>query len=120
MTIQFASDTDHAATVKAALQSQQQAPFPLTISQLFLRNNPEQRAELLNQLLANVSPDMRTALAGSIGSFSDDGTHPHITPEQTEQIAPAQVEEIAATAEQHTPGVIARLQTVAANAGTES
>ena len=113
MSIEFASDTEHAATVKAALHSQQQAPFPLTISQLFLRNSPEQRAELLNQLLANVSPEMRTALAGSIGSFSEDGTHPHITPEQTEQIAPGQVEEIAATAEQHTPGVIARLQATA-------
>lgn len=110
MSIQFASDTDHAASVKAALHSQQQTPFPLTISQLFLRSNPEQRAELLNQLLANVSPEMRTALAGSIGSFTDDGVHPHITPEQTEQIAPGQVEEIAATAEQHTPGVVAHLQ----------
>ncbi|NVM77332.1 hypothetical protein FHW83_003138 [Duganella sp. SG902] len=110
MSIQFASDTDHAASVKAALHSQQQAPFPLTISQLFLRSNPEQRADLLNHLLANVSPEMRTALAGSIGSFSEDGTHPHITPEQTEQIAPGQVEEIAATAEQHTPGVLAQLQ----------
>ncbi|WP_343729143.1 hypothetical protein [Duganella sp.] len=110
MSIQFASDTEHAASVKAALHSQQQAPFPLTISQLFLRSSPEQRAELLNQLLANVSPEMRTALAGSIGSFSDDGSQPHVTPEQTEQIAPGQVEEIAATAEQHTPGVIAQLQ----------
>ena len=120
MSIQFASDTDHADTVKAALHSQQQAPYPLTISQIFLRNNPEQRAELLNQLLANVSPEMRTALAGSIGSFSEDGTHPHVTPEQTEQISPGQVEEIATTAEQHTPGVLARLQTMASDAGAES
>lgn len=119
MSIQFASDTDHAASVEAALHSQQTAPFPLTISQLFLRANPEQRAELLNQLLGNVSADMRAALAGSIGSFSEDGTHPHISPEQTERIAPGQVEEIAATAEQHTPGVTARLQTIEANAGAE-
>jgi hypothetical protein len=56
MSIQFASDTDHAATVKAALHSQQQAPFPLTISQLFLRNNPEQRAEYAQSITGQREP----------------------------------------------------------------
>jgi hypothetical protein len=80
-------------------------PIPHTVSQLFLLSNPEQRAEILNQLLGNVSHEMVVSLAASIGDFGDD-QHPRVTPAQTEQITPAQVEEIAATAELHTPGVV--------------
>lgn len=76
-----------------------------TISQLFLLSNPEQRADIVNRLLRNVSHEMAASLAASIGDFGEE-THPHVTAEQTEQITAAQVEEIAATAEQHTPGVV--------------
>jgi hypothetical protein len=79
-----------------------------TISQLFLLSNPEQRADIVNRLLSNVSHEMAASLAASIGDFGEE-THPHVTPEQTEQITPAQVEEIAATAEQHAPGVVNRV-----------
>lgn len=113
MSIEFASDTEHASSVKEALQAGQIHAFPQTVSQLYLRSDPQQRADLVNQLLSNVSPEMMTSLAASIGNFSDDGTHPHVTVEQVEQIAPAQVEEIAATAEQHNPGVAAMIQAMA-------
>lgn len=78
---------------------------PHTISQLFLLSTAEQRADIVNRLLSNVSHEMVASLAASIGDFGDD-QHPQVTPEQTEQITPAQMEEIAATAEQHAPGVI--------------
>lgn len=74
-----------------------------------LQQHPEQRADLLNQLLAHVSPAMLTSLAGSIGEFTDNGAQPQLTPEQAEQITPAQAEEIAATAEQHDPGILERI-----------
>jgi len=76
-----------------------------TISQLFLLSNAEQRANIVNRLLSNVSHEMVGSLAASIGSFGED-SQPRVTPEQTEQITAAQMEEIAATAEQHTPGVV--------------
>lgn len=79
-----------------------------TISQLFLLANAEQRADIVNQLLSNVSHEMASSLAASIGDFGEE-THPHVTPEQTEQITAAQVEEIAATAEQHAPGVVEKV-----------
>lgn len=78
---------------------------PHTISQLFLLSTAEQRADIVNRLLSNVSHEMVVSLAASIGDFGDD-QHPRVTPEQTEQITPAQMEEIAATAEQHAPGVV--------------
>jgi hypothetical protein len=78
---------------------------PHTISQLFLLSTAEQRAEIVNRLLSNVSHEMVVSLAASIGDFGDD-QHPQVTPEQTEEITAAQVEEIAATAEQHAPGVV--------------
>ncbi|MYN27833.1 hypothetical protein [Duganella levis] len=78
---------------------------PHTISQLFLLSTAEQRADIVNRLLSNVSHEMVASLAASIGDFGDD-QHPRVTPEQTEQITPAQMEEIATTAEQHSPGVV--------------
>lgn len=113
MSIEFASDTDHAASVKEAFQPNNTPAFPQTVSLLFLRSDAQQRVDLVNQLLANVSPEMQTSLAASIGSFAEDGRHPHVTLAQVEQIAPAQVEEIAATAELHSPGVVAQIQALA-------
>ncbi|WP_373991582.1 hypothetical protein [Duganella sp. BuS-21] len=79
-----------------------------TISQLFLLSSPEQRADIVNRLLSKVSHEMAASLAASIGDFGTE-THPHVTPEQTEHITPVQVEEIAATAEQHAPGMVDRV-----------
>jgi len=110
MTIDFASDTAHAPSVKEAASLHQTVPFPQTISSLLLRSDPQQCADLINQLLVNVSPEMLTSLAGSIGDFTDAQGQPRVTPEQAGQIPPAQVEEIAATAEQHHPGVVEQIQ----------
>src|SRR4051812_16050233 len=79
-----------------------------TISQLFLLSNAQQRADIVNRLLSNVSHEMVVSLAASIGDFGDD-QHPRVTPEQTEKITAAQMEEIAATAEQHAPGVVEKV-----------
>lgn len=79
-----------------------------TISQLFLLANAEQKADIVNRLLSNVSHEMAQSLAASIGDFGAE-THPRVTPEQTEQITAAQVEEIAATADQHAPGVVEKV-----------
>jgi hypothetical protein len=79
-----------------------------TISQLFLLSSPEQRADIVNRLLSNVSHEMVVSLAASIGDFGED-QRPQVTPEQTAQITPMQVEEIAATAEQHAPGVVEKV-----------
>jgi hypothetical protein len=106
---QHAPSTAVAQGVTEAFRSDQTPPFAQMVSQLFGRSDPNQRAGLLNQLLAHVSPAMLTSLAGSIGGFLSQGSQPQVTPEQAEQITPAQVEEIAVTAEQHNPGIVDRI-----------
>jgi len=95
--------------VTEALRSDQTPPFAQMVSQLFGRSDPQQRAGMLNQLLANVSPAMLTALAGGIGNLFGQNGQPQVTPEQAEKITPQQVEEIASTAEQHNPGIVDRI-----------
>ena len=103
---QHAAPAAVASGVKDAFHSDQTPPFAQMVGQLFFRSDAQQRAGIVNQLLANVSPEMLTSLANSIGNFFTPGDKPHVSPEQTEQITPAQVEEIAATAEQHNPGIV--------------
>lgn len=103
---QHAAPGPMAQGVAAALRSEQTAPFAKLVGQLFGQSDAGQRAGMLNQLLANVSPAMLTSLAGSIGNFAQPGAAPQLTPQQAEQVTPAQVEEIAATAEQHNPGIV--------------
>lgn len=106
---QHASAATFAPGVTEALRSDQTPPFAQMVSQLFGRSDPNQRAGVLNQLLAHVSPAMLTSLSGTIGNFLSQGTQPQVTPEQAQQVTPAQVEEIAATAEQHDPTIVDKL-----------
>ena len=93
----------------SAFLSHDTPPFGQLVSQLFGRSDPHLQTSLLNQLLDHVSPAMLTALAGSVGElFTEDG-HAKLTPEQVADITPPQVAEIAATAQQHNPGVVERV-----------
>jgi hypothetical protein len=103
---QHAPTTTMAQGITEALRSDQTPPFAQMVSQLFGRSDPSQRAGMLNQLLAHVSPAMLASLAGSVGNFFNQGSRPQLTPQQADQITPAQVEEIAATAERHNPGIV--------------
>ncbi|TWI63673.1 hypothetical protein IP91_03645 [Pseudoduganella lurida] len=106
---QQAPQSSVASGVTEAFRSDQTPPFADMVSQLFGRSDPQQRAGMLNQLLANVSPAMLTALAGSIGGLFGQNGQPQVTAEQAEKITPAQVQEIATTAEQHNPGIVDRI-----------
>jgi hypothetical protein len=107
--VQQAPQASVASGVTEAFRSDQTPPFADMVSQLFGRSDPQQRAGMLNQLLANVSPAMLTALAGSIGGLFGQNGQPQVTAEQAEKITPAQVQEIATTAEQHNPGIVDRI-----------
>ena len=93
----------------SAFLSDDTPPFGQLVSQLFGRSDPQLQTGLLNQLLDHVSPAMLTALAGSVGELFTENGHAKLTPEQVAGITPPQVAEIAATAQQHNPGVIERV-----------
>jgi hypothetical protein len=99
--------------VADAMRSDQTPPFSDMVSQLFGRSNPQQRAGLLNQMLASVGPQVLSAIAGGglarvlgRGDASAAPARPQVTPEEASQVTPEQVREIAAHAEQHNPNVV--------------
>jgi hypothetical protein len=98
--------------VTQALRSDQTPPFPQMVGQLFSQGNPDQRAGMLNQLLGSIGPSLLSSVAGgALGHlFGGGGQAPaQVTPEQASQLSPEQVQDIAAKAEQHNPGIVDRM-----------
>jgi hypothetical protein len=93
-----------------AFRSDQTPPFGQMVAQLFAQGTPDQRAGMVQQLLGSLSPGALSALAGSGalgGLAAATGAGPAaISPQQASQLTSAQVEQIAAHAEQHNPSVI--------------
>jgi hypothetical protein len=78
------------------------------IGQLFDHSAPDQRASMLSKLMAGVSPGLLSSIAGGALAplFQGKPDPAAVTPQIANQLTPQQVQEIAATAEQHNPGVI--------------
>ncbi len=105
--------------VTGALRSDQTPPFPQMVSQMFGQSNPNQRAGMLNQLLATLGPAVLSQLAsraggqgglGGLGSIFGGGRAPtQVTPEQASQVSPEEVRELAEKAEQENPSIVDRM-----------
>ncbi len=97
--------------VTGAFRSDQTPPFPQMISQMFGQSDPNQRAGMLNQLLASVGPHLLSGLAGgSLGNLLGGGQQPaRVTPEQASQVSPDEVQQLAERAERENPGIIDRM-----------
>ena len=103
----------------AAFRSDSTPPFGQMVGQLFGAANPNQRAGMLTSLIAGVAPAVLASLGsgtsgsglgGLLGRLLPGGSAPAaLTPEQTAQVTPAQVEQIAQHAEQHNPGIVDRM-----------
>jgi hypothetical protein len=108
---QAESDFDHVAQnvpratvaqgVTQALRSDQTPPFSQMVGQLFSNSNPDQRAGMLNHLLANVGPSILSSVAG--------GALGNLLGADQARVTPEQVQELAAKAEQQNPGVVDRM-----------
>ncbi len=109
---QAAPNSAVADGLAAAFRSEQTPAFGQMVSQLFNNSNGQQRASLLNTLIAAVGPTLvaqllskrgggLSGLAGLLGSGQRE-----VTPEEAEQIPPDAVQEIAAAAERQDPTVI--------------
>jgi len=102
-----------------AFRSEQTPPFSQMAAQLFGNSDPNQRAGMLNQILASVGPGVLASLGGMLGgSFggnaganaaANNAQVPQITPEQASQMTPEQVRQIAEQAEQHNPSIVDRM-----------
>jgi len=95
-----------AAGLAAAFHSDQTPAFGNMLAGLFANSTGEQKAGLLNQLMANVTPAMLSSIAGGgalAGLLKSGG---QITPEQAQQVSPEAVQEIAAQAKQANPSIV--------------
>jgi len=88
-----------------ALRSDQTPPFPQMLAQMFGNSNPDQRAGMLNQLIAGAGP----GLLGKLGGLFGGNAGSQVTPEQASQISPEQVKDIAEQAQQENPGILDRM-----------
>ena len=87
-----------------ALRSDQTPPFPQMLAQMFGNSNPDQRAGMLNQLIAGAGPGLLGKLGGLFG-----GNAGKITPEQASQVSEQQIKEIAEQAQKENPGILDRM-----------
>jgi hypothetical protein len=103
---QQAPREDLARGVTQALRSDQTPPFPQMVGQLFGHSDPNQRAGMLNQLIASLGPQLLSGAAGGVLGNLLGGGQTRVTPEQASQLSPEQVQDIAAHAEQQNPGIV--------------
>lgn len=119
----------------AAFRDDRTPPFPNMLGQLFEKSNGQQRASILNTLIAALGPAFLSQIlarsggggggtggGGALGGILDSimggagggGAQqtPQVTPEQAEQISPEAVEQVAAEAEKQDPSIIDRVSDI--------
>ena len=94
-----------ASGLSQAFRSNQTPPFPEMVAKLFGQSDANQRAGLLNHLLGSFSPGSFRALPG-LGSLAGMLQSRNVSPDQANQVAPQQVQQIAAHAERHNPSIV--------------
>jgi hypothetical protein len=85
-----------------AFRAEHTGPFPTMVAKLFGQSNPQQRAGLLDTLLAKVDATKRTAVLGAIPAANAT----RVTPEQARRVQPHHVEKLAEHAQQKDPAVV--------------
>jgi hypothetical protein len=105
-----ASPQDLGNGVAAAFRSDATPPFGQMIGSLFGQSNPQQRAGILNQLVQVLGSGALSQVAGgALGRVLGGGNAaPTITPEQAQQISPADAATIAEHAEKKDPSILDR------------
>lgn len=99
--------------LSAAFRSDQTPAFGQMVAGLFGQSNGQQRAGILNTLISALGPTIaaqlfaRKGLSGLAGLLG--GGQTEITPEQAAQVSPADIQEVAASAERHDPSIIDRI-----------
>lgn len=115
---QAAPQSAIAEGLSAAFRSNETPPFGNMVAQMFGNANGQQRAGILNSLIAAAGPALLSQIMSRGGSGGGGlsglagllgGGQQQVTPEQAEQVSPEAVQEIAAQAEQKDPSVVDQL-----------
>ncbi|HMF57124.1 MAG TPA: hypothetical protein VK619_12350 [Pyrinomonadaceae bacterium] len=109
---QHAPQSALADGLAAAFRSDQTPPFENMVGQLFTNGSGEQRAGLLNTVIAAAGPAIVSQMLSRGGSGASGlagllaGGQTEVTPEQAQQVSPEAAEHLAAEAARHNPSVI--------------
>jgi hypothetical protein len=95
--------------ISAMMKSPQTPDFGSIVGQLFGNGNGDQKASMLNTLLAGAGPGVLGSLSALIPGLSSGGT---ITPQQAQAIPADAVTKIAAQAQAHDPSIIDKMSSV--------
>ncbi len=95
-----------ASSLADAFRSDQTPAFGQLASQLFGNSNGQQKASMLNTLLAAAGPALMSGGAGALLSSLAGGGQRPLTPHEAEQVSPEVVDQLAAHAEKHDPSVV--------------
>jgi len=95
-----------ASGLAEAFRSDDTPPFGQMLSTLFSNSSGQQRAGILNQLLASVGPSLLAS--GGLSSLAGllRGGTPSVTPEQANRVSPDDVEQLAEHAEKQNPSIV--------------
>ncbi len=94
-----------AGGISQAFRSDKTPPFPQMISNLFTHSDPNQRAGLLSRLLSSAGPGALASIPGLSGLQSSLAGG-NVAPEQTGQVSPDQVQQLAAHAQRQNPSIV--------------
>ncbi len=91
--------------ISDAFRSDKTPPFGQMVSQMFGQSNGDQRAGILNHLIASVGPGaLAGAGFGGLSSLLQGGSS--VTPDQAHQVSPETVQNLAEHAQKQDPSVI--------------
>ena len=104
---QAASHNVIAEALAAVFRSHQTPAFGSLVGNLFSQSSGEQKAGMLNQLLASVGPAALAQLAGG-GTLAGllGSTGKAIIPDQAQKVSPEMVQQLAAHAEKTDPSIV--------------
>jgi hypothetical protein len=92
-----------------AFNSEQTPPFAQMVSNLFSQSSPDQKAGLLNQIVATLGTGGISQLlagAGGMGGLASVLSGGSVTPAQAQQLSPEQVQVLAQNAEKKDPSIV--------------
>jgi hypothetical protein len=103
-----------ASGLAEAFRSGETAPFPQMAAELFAHGNSQQRAGVLNSLMAAVGPAMLSQFAGSapnspLTALLRSGS---VTPAETANVSPADVQALTDHVQKQDPSIIDRVSEI--------
>jgi hypothetical protein len=106
---QVVQSGDHNAIadgLSAVFRSEQTPAFANLVGNMFSQSNSDQKAGMLNQLIASVGPSVLTQLAGGGALAGLLGGANKLTADQAQSVSPELVQQMAMHAEKNDPSII--------------